>query len=238
MSHVPPYGVLDACVQDGKLIGDRQLRRKVHEWAVVDNAAAALAAASAAAATTAAAANVDDNCDASVANPAGQEGEERRRRRGRQDLSCPSVWLCGHVHEGYGAKPVNFATPLPENSMRKASNRSSKNKAPLKANSSKANALAAKSRAMAAIAAASTDHSAVADLANPSLHSEASSSSSTESPPLLPLSPNMAAAASTITLCLNVAVANDGRATSIEAGRLPVVFTVDTDTHEVELAEV
>ena len=218
---MPPYGVLDACVQDGKLIGDKQLRRKVHEWAVADNAKAD--------ATAAAAVSIE--AAATVAAASGDEEGQQRRRKLDQGISCPSVWLCGHVHEGYGTKQVNFATPLPENTMRKSSNRSSKKKVPLKANSSKANSLAAKSRAMAAISAASHDHSS-AESADFGLASEAGTkSSSAESPPLL-----QPTTASTTTLCLNVAVANDGRATSIEADRKPVVFTVDTSTHEVELA--
>jgi hypothetical protein len=113
------------------------------------------------------------------------------------------------VHESYGTQLVDFCVPLPEGP--KSSGKPGE--PPPKANSAKANSRAA--RAKAAVSAALAD-AATGDLGG-------------ATPAALP------AASALRTLCLNVAVANDGRATGLGVGRGPVVFTIDTRTHEVTL---
>jgi hypothetical protein len=123
--------------------------------------------------------------------------------------ACPALWLCGHVQDSYGTQLVNFCVPLPEGPRSSGK----PGEPPPKANSAKANSRAA--RAKAAVSAALAD-AATGDLGG-------------ATPAALP------AASALRTLCLNVAVANDGRATGLGVGRGPVVFTIDTRTHEVTL---
>ena len=125
----------------------------------------------------------------------------------------PKVWLCGHVHESFGAKDCDFRVPLKKTSGHKTKYKSRSSRS---GSSSQAGG-ARPGEGSLKVGEGSGGHGGGGggggDGNGPST------------------------AADGVTLCLNVAAANDGRAVRLHEERTARVFLIDTETQDVQLVE-
>ena len=147
-------------------------------------------------------------------------GDATLRRSVEGWAEKPRVWLCGHVHESFGAQECDFTVPMKKQQKKKKVTTATTTKKKY-----------ANDRARAGGRGGSGADSDSGPRGEAVGAAEAATATATT------IAQVSTAPSGGTTLCLNVAAANDGRAVKLHEHRTARVFLIDTATKEVELVE-